>query len=98
LQAAVADCNQALQLTPNVAYTLNSRGLAQLKLGAFDAAIADYSAAIMQSPEEDHAGPLYGRGVAKLKKGDTAGGSSDIAAAKAIQPDIAEVYAGYRVN
>jgi hypothetical protein len=33
---------------------------------------------------------LYGRGLAKLKKGDAAGGNADIAAAKAIKPDIAE--------
>ena len=41
---------------------------------------------------------LYGRGLAKLKSGDKAGGEADIAAAKAIKPDIADVYAGYGVT
>jgi hypothetical protein len=43
------------------------------------------------------AGSLYGRGMAKLKTGDTVGGNVDIAAAKAIKPEIAEEYAGYGV-
>jgi hypothetical protein len=33
--------------------------------------------------------------VAQRKKGDTAGGNADIAAAKAIKPDTAAVSAGY---
>jgi hypothetical protein len=41
---------------------------------------------------------LYARGVAKLKKGDSAGGNADIAAAKAIKPDIAAVSAGYGIT
>ena len=44
------------------------------------------------------ANSLYGRGMAKLKSGDRAGGDADIAAAKAINPDIAEVYVGYGVT
>jgi hypothetical protein len=41
---------------------------------------------------------LYGRGVAKLKLGDADGGNADIAAAKAIQSDIAEEFARYGVK
>jgi len=33
--------------------------------------------------------------MAKLKSGDATGGNADIAAAKAIQPDIDKTYAGY---
>jgi len=68
----------------------------QLKLGAFDRAIADYGAAVAKNPKD--ADSLYGRGMAKLKSGDRAGGEADIAAAKAIKPDIAEVYRGYGVT
>ena len=74
----------------------NSRGLVQLKLGAFDYAIADYSAAIARNAKD--AGSLYGRGIAKIRSGDAAGGEADISAAKAIQADIATVYAGYGVK
>jgi hypothetical protein len=35
---------------------------------------------------------LYGRGVAKLKNGDSTGGIPDIAAAKAIQADIVDQF------
>jgi hypothetical protein len=41
------------------------------------------------------AGPLYGRGLAKRKNGDQAGGDADIAAARAIRADIADEYAKY---
>jgi hypothetical protein len=33
---------------------------------------------------------LYGRGLAKLKKGDKAGSDADLAAATAIQPTVAQ--------
>jgi tetratricopeptide (TPR) repeat protein len=68
----------------------------QLKIGAFDPAIADYAAAIATNPKD--ADSLYGRGMAKLKSGDKSGGEADIAAAKAIQPDIADVYADYGIT
>ena len=67
-----------------------------MKLGTFDRAIADYGSAVAQNPKD--AGSLYGRGVAKLKSGNTADGNADITAAKAIRPDIAEVYSGYGVK
>ena len=38
------------------------------------------------------------RGIAKLKLSDAAGGNADIAAAKAILPDVAEKFADYGVN
>jgi hypothetical protein len=41
---------------------------------------------------------LYGRGVAKLKKGNADAGNADIAAAKAIRADIAEEFARYGVQ
>ena len=41
---------------------------------------------------------MYGRGLAKRKKGDQAGGDADIAAARAIQADIADEYAKYGMN
>jgi hypothetical protein len=46
----------------------------------------DYSSALRVNPKS--ASSLYGRGLAKLKKGDTSGGNADIAAAKAIEANI----------
>jgi hypothetical protein len=42
--------------------------------------------------------PSHGRGLAKLKKGDTAGGNADIAAAKAIEANIVGDFARYGVQ
>ncbi|WP_072818121.1 tetratricopeptide repeat protein [Bradyrhizobium erythrophlei] len=92
LQEALLDCDESLRLNPD-GHALNSRGLVQLKLGAFDRAITDYDAAIIFNGND--ADSLYGRGVAKLKLGDTA---ADIAAAKAVKADIADVYSSYGID
>jgi tetratricopeptide (TPR) repeat protein len=96
LQEALADCNEALRLDPNLSHPLATRGLVDLRLERFDNAIADYDAALKINSQMANA--LYGRGFAKLKKGDTAGGNDDIEAAKAIQADIAEEFARYGVR
>jgi tetratricopeptide (TPR) repeat protein len=56
-------------------------------MGEYDAAITDYDAALRLDPKLPTA--LYGRGLAKLRKGDVAGGHADIAAAQAMFADIA---------
>jgi tetratricopeptide (TPR) repeat protein len=86
LPAALADCNESLRLHPGEANIFNTRGLVQLKLGAFDRAIADYGTVIEKRQKD--ANSLYGRGLAKLKAGDKAGGEAD----------IAQVFAGYGVK
>jgi tetratricopeptide (TPR) repeat protein len=97
LQGAVADCNQALQTRGNnSAGALNSRGFAYLRLGQYDNAIADYNAALKLNAKL--ASALYGRGLAKQKKGDAAGGQVDMAAANLLQNDIAAEFAGYGVK
>ena len=85
-EAALADCNRSLALQPSDA-TLDSRGFVYLKLGQLDNAIADYNAALKANPKL--ATSLYGRGVAETKKGNADAGNADIAAATAIQADIA---------
>ena len=59
LQAALADCNEALRLQPGVAPTLDSRGFTYLKMGEWDSAIDDYSSALQLDPRL--ASSLYGR-------------------------------------
>jgi tetratricopeptide (TPR) repeat protein len=92
LKPALADCNQALRLMPNNPATLDSRGFIFLKMTNFDAAVSDYDAALRSDPKLAFA--LYGRGVARLRNDDPSG-DADVAAAKAIQADIAEEYARY---
>jgi len=92
LKPALADCNQALRLMPNNPATLDSRGFVFLKMTNFDAAVSDYDAALRSDPKLAFA--LYGRGLARLRNDDPSG-EADVAAAKAIQADIAEEYARY---
>jgi len=95
LQAALEDCNKALQSGSADAATYDSRGLIYLKTGELGAAVDDYSSALRIDPKL--ASALYGRGLAKLKQGDKAGGNVDISAAKAIQDGIGDDFKRYGV-
>ena len=95
LAAAITDCSEALRLKPDYADALDSRGFANLKLGDYLQAIADFDGALKSNPRQ--VSSLYGRGRAKLKSGDAAGGSADIKSAKALDPNIADEFAGYGV-
>ena len=83
-------------MEPNVGATFDSRGLTYLKMGQWDSAIDDYSSALRFDPKS--ASSLYGRGLAKLKKGDIADGNADVAAAKAIETTIVRDFARYGVQ
>jgi tetratricopeptide (TPR) repeat protein len=96
LDAALADCNQSLQIRPADAQTLDSRAFVYFRKGNFREAIADANAVLAADPK--FASSLYVRGLAKLKSGDASGGNADIAAAKAIDAKIAEAFARYGVG
>lgn len=95
LQAALADCNEAIRVKPNAA-TFDSRGFTYLKLGQWQLAIADFDSALRLDSKLPSA--LYGRGFAKLKRGDLAGGNADIAAAKTVKPSIEGEFARYGLH
>lgn len=85
LQQALSDCNASLRLNKTAA-ALDSRGLVELRLGAYDRAIADYDASLALAPKL--AWSLYGRGVAKIKTGQAEAGQVDVAAATAINAEV----------
>lgn len=95
LERALADCEESLRRRPDHAYTIGSRGFVYLKLGRIDEAIADLNIAVDRLRKDVLELPLYqyGRGIAKLKKGDGNGGNADIAAAKSAWPEIVETFA-----
>ena len=94
LDEALADCNESLRLSPGDSGTLDSRGFTYLKLGRFEQAITDYDAALTRSPRQPSS--LYGRGQARLRsRKDAEGGRADLAAAKALVPEIAAEFARY---
>jgi tetratricopeptide (TPR) repeat protein len=96
LQEALSDCNESLRIRPGDSDTLNSRALLYLKAGKFDEAIADFTAAIQADAK--FANSMYGRGLAKLKKGDAVGGQSDMATAEALDPDVMQELARYGIK
>jgi tetratricopeptide (TPR) repeat protein len=96
LQGALADCDKAISIRPTFTDALDSRGFIYLKLGLLSRAIADYDAALKR--DKNKATSLYGRGKAKLRNGDTAGGNADMASAKSVQPDIADEFEEYGVR
>jgi hypothetical protein len=58
-----------------------------------DEAASDYDGALRRTPKDSWA--LYGRGMAKVKTGNSADGNVDIAAAKAISSGVAENFATF---
>lgn len=96
LEAALSDCNESLRLKPDSANTLDSRGFAYFRMGRYEKAIADFDEVMNRNPTA--AGSLYLRGLAKRMRHDSADGDADIAAARTIDPKVADRYAGYGVN
>ena len=84
---ALSDCNAALAQEISVGL-LDDRGFVYFQMGQFDKAIGQYNAALRVEPQS--AQSLLARGLAELKNNQRAKGDADIAAAKALQPDIAE--------
>ncbi|WGM39853.1 DUF3857 domain-containing protein [Caulobacter sp. NIBR1757] len=93
LEAALGDCDKALQVEPRNAPTLDSRGFVLMRLGRWSDSIADYDKAAGIRP--DSAESLFGRALAKAGAGDKAGAAADIAEARKLDPGIDEEFAGY---
>jgi len=91
--AALSDCNQALQLSNN-ANNHNSRGLAYYRAGKFTEAIADYDVSIEGNPNVGSS--FYMRGRAKRAAG-VEGAQEDIDKGLSLEPGVAQRYAGYGV-
>jgi tetratricopeptide (TPR) repeat protein len=96
LDAALADCNESLKLKPDYADALDSRALVHYRRGEYGLAVGDASGAL--SIDLKLAPSLYVRGLARLHEGNETDGNADIAAAKKLDPKIAETYAGYGVK
>lgn len=93
LDSALADCDAAIRLSPQVSDYLDSRGFLHLRQGDYARAIADYDASLKLAPTQTYS--LMGRGIAKLRSGDRGGGRADIDAALAKSPELAAVFASY---
>jgi len=98
LDEALALCNEALAKFPwgSQEYLRTARGIIHLKAHRLDDAITDFDAALDREPHLARA--LYGRGMARQRKGQRDEAKADIAAAVAIQPDIAREMSRYGVR
>ena len=96
LVQALADCDTALKLMPINLDVRDTRGFIYLKLGDPALALNEYNAALDIDP--NRALSLYGRGLAKIKKGDVAGGEADQRAAETINPEVAQQFSMYGLD
>lgn len=93
LETALSSCDQAVKLSAGQAAYSDSRGFALLRLGRYSEAIEEYDRALKMDPDLSFS--LYGRGLARRRTGDTAGGDQDIAAAVQRQPGLADTMRDY---
>jgi lipoprotein NlpI len=94
-EMALGDCDTALKLRDGDMATRGYRALTFLRLGDFDSAIVDYDRCIEGQP--NNASFLFGRGIAKLRAGNSTGANEDLASAKALDPRIAQAFAAYGI-
>jgi tetratricopeptide (TPR) repeat protein len=92
LESAAQDCRDALKLNPNHGAYLDSLGMALLKLGKLDDALAAYDKAVAAGTGADS---LFGRAVVYERKGDHGHSEADAVAARKIDPDIDVEFAQY---
>ncbi|HAJ47701.1 MAG TPA: hypothetical protein DCL54_14090, partial [Alphaproteobacteria bacterium] len=93
LDLALKDCDEAVRLRPDFAAAIDSRAFVLLRLERFAEARQAYDLALQSQPSSAWA--FYGRGLARLREGDTAGGRTDLAMAMQIQPGIDQEFAKF---
>ncbi len=96
LDTALADCEASLKIDPEAPPTLDSSGMVLLRMGRFDDAIKRYDRALAKAPGMPAS--LYGRGIARLRKGEAEAGQADLAAATKAEPGIAVYFGGFGVK
>jgi tetratricopeptide (TPR) repeat protein len=93
LVMALNDGDDALRLLPINLDVRETRGFIYLKLGDPALALHEYNAVLDIDPNQ--AVSLYGRGLARIRLGDTNGGRLDQDAAMAINRDVKREFSGY---
>lgn len=96
LDQARADCDRALEINTTDKAALSARGVLNLRSRSNLEAWTDFDAAIFNGRQD--AQTLYGRGVAAIRLGRVREGRTDIAAAEALQPEIAATFESYGVS
>ncbi|MFC0083303.1 aspartyl protease family protein [Dyella flava] len=93
LDDALHDCRKAIKRDGDNPAYLDSLGLVQLRLGHYPESIKAYEQAVAGHPRS--AWSRYGLGLAKIRSGQTDAGNADLAAARALDPQIEARATGY---
>jgi len=93
LAGALADCDEALRLQPDNLQIRESRGFVFLKRGEYDIALREYDSALRTDPDRPLS--LYGRGLARIARGDVKGGETDRQAARSLMPGVDTEFSTY---
>jgi tetratricopeptide (TPR) repeat protein len=96
LNWALDACNRALVAKPDQSRYLSNRALAELRLGQFDRALADYDHSVASNPREARA--YYGRAVILSRQGKAASAREDRKRALDLDPSIEETFEEYGLN
>jgi tetratricopeptide (TPR) repeat protein len=96
LDAALADCKQALNVQADMSQAMDSLGFVLYRQGQYAEALKAYDDALATRP--DNPGSLYMRGMAKQKLGDNTGAAIDIRAATRGTFPVALAYSNYGVK
>ncbi len=86
LDDALSDCRKAIKRDGEIPAYLESLGMVQLRLGKYSESISTYETALAQGSQS--AWSHYGLGLAKIRNGQKDAGTADLAAARAINPNI----------
>jgi tetratricopeptide (TPR) repeat protein len=96
LPQALADIDTALKLLPNNAEVRETRGFVLLKKRDIDGALSEYELALRSDPNRPLA--LFGRGLARIAKGEERAGKADQAAARALMPNVDREFETYGIK
>ncbi|HEY3639032.1 MAG TPA: tetratricopeptide repeat protein [Rhizomicrobium sp.] len=95
LDAALKDCESALQINQTDELSHQARGIAEFRLANWTAALGEFD--IVLSTHPNAADTLYMKGVVERRTGHASAGDTDIAAARTIDTAVADRYARYGI-
>lgn len=95
IENALEYCEEAVSLSRQAAWVIDSRAMLKFRLGRIDEALADIETVLEKDPS--NASSRYLRGLIKLQQGDNSG-RIDIVHAKRIEPAIVQQFSAYGLN
>ena len=95
LDAALKDCDAALQISASDELAHHARGVVEFRRADWQAALTEFNIVLSNHPNA--AGSLFMRGVVERRMGNTSAGDTDIAAAGTIDSRVKGGYAQFGI-